>query len=197
LADFEDIAKTWNDEQPLHFGCVGRLMAIEKGQDTLLAALSAPIWRDRPFKLSFYGSGPDLNYFQELARFYGLENKISFRGQMQNIQEAWREVHIAVVPSNFEGVPQAMLEAMLCARPVVATAVGGIPEWLEEGRGGFLAEAPTPRYLANALERAWENRHRWREIGEAARAACLEMLDPDPAGRLLGLLETAAAAAEN
>jgi glycosyltransferase involved in cell wall biosynthesis len=91
-----------------------------------------------------------------------------------------------------EGAPQSLLEAMLCRRPCVATAVSGIPEWVEEGRTGFLAEAPTVHHLRLALERAWENRHRWAEMGEAARAACLAKRDPDPAGTLLALLRKAA-----
>jgi len=47
-------------------------------------------------------------------------------------------------------------------------------------------------HLRLALERAWENRHRWAEMGEAARAACLAKRDPDPAGTLLALLRKAA-----
>ncbi len=47
-------------------------------------------------------------------------------------------------------------------------------------------------HLRLALERAWENRHRWAEMGEAARAACLAKRDPDPAGTLLELLCEAA-----
>ena len=47
-------------------------------------------------------------------------------------------------------------------------------------------------HLRLALERAWENRHRWAEMGEAARAACLAKRDPDPAGTLLTLLRKAA-----
>jgi hypothetical protein len=66
------------------------------------------------------------------------------------------------------------------------------PEWVEEGKTGFLAEAPTVHHLRFALERAWENRHRWAEMGEAARAACLAKRDPDPVGTLLGLLCEAA-----
>jgi glycosyltransferase involved in cell wall biosynthesis len=74
----------------------------------------------------------------------------------------------------------------------VATAVSGIPEWVEEGKTGFLAEAPTVHLLRLALERAWENRYRWAEMGEAARAACLAKRDSDPAGTLLELLLKAA-----
>jgi hypothetical protein len=57
-----------------------------------------------------------------------------------------------------------------------------------------MAEVPTVHHLRLALERAWENRHRWAEMGEAARAACLAKRDPHPAGTLLRLLKAAAEA---
>jgi glycosyltransferase involved in cell wall biosynthesis len=172
--------------------CVGRLRVSDKGQHLLLAALAEEPWRSRPFRLSFYGEGPDRKYLEELVEFYGLGEKVHFAGHTKDVGDIWRRSHLAVQPSFVEGAPQSLLEAMLCRRPCVATAVSGIPEWVEEGRTGFLAEAPTLHHLGLALERAWENRHRWREMGEAAREACLMKRKPDPAGMLLGLLCDAA-----
>ncbi len=172
--------------------CVGRLRVGDKGQHLLLAALAEEPWRSRPYRLSFYGEGPDRKYLEELVEFYGLGEKVYFAGHTKDVGEIWRRSHLAVQPSFVEGAPQSLLEAMLCRRTCVATAVSGIPEWVEEGRTGFLAEAPTVHHLLLALERAWENRHRWREMGEAAREACLEMRDADPAGTLLALLREAA-----
>lgn len=57
------------------------------------------------------------------------------------------------MPSRFEGLPLAMVEAMLCARPVVATDVAGHAEIIEDGVTGFLADAPTAGSMAAALER--------------------------------------------
>jgi len=176
--------------------CVGRLRVGDKGQHLLLAALAEEPWRSRSFRLSFYGEGPDRKYLEELVEFYGLGYKVCFAGHTKDVGEIWRRTHLAVQPSFVEGAPQSLLEAMLCRRPCVATAVSGIPEWVEEGRTGFLAEAPTVHHLRFALERAWENRHRWREMGEAAREACLAKRDADPAGTLLALLREAAGAAK-
>jgi glycosyltransferase involved in cell wall biosynthesis len=172
--------------------CVGRLRVSDKGQHLLLAALAEEPWRSRPYRLSFYGEGPDRKYLEELVEFYGLGEKIHFAGHTKDVGEIWRRSHLAVQPSFVEGAPQSLLEAMLCRRPCVATAVSGIPEWVEEGKTGFLAEAPTMHHLRLALERAWESRNRWQEMGEAAREACLAKRDPDPEGTLLGLLRKAA-----
>jgi glycosyltransferase involved in cell wall biosynthesis len=181
------------EAQVIEMACVGRLRVGDKGQQLLLAALAEEPWRSRPYRLSFYGEGPDRKYLEELVEFYGLGEKVHFAGHTKDVGEIWRRSHLAIQPSFMEGAPQSLLEAMLCRRPCVATAVSGIPEWVEEGKTGFLAEAPTVPHLRLALERAWENRHRWREMGETAREACLAKRDPDPAGTLLGLLETAAA----
>jgi glycosyltransferase involved in cell wall biosynthesis len=178
----------------IEMACVGRLRVADKGQHLLLAALAEEPWRSRPYRLSFYGEGPDRKYLEEVVEFYGLGEKVHFAGHTKDVGEIWRRSYLAVQPSFVEGAPQSLLEAMLCRRPCVATAVSGIPEWVEEGRSGFLAEAPTVHHLRLALERAWENRHRWREMGEAAREACLAKRDPDPAGTLLRLLKAAAEA---
>jgi glycosyltransferase involved in cell wall biosynthesis len=180
------------EAQVIEMACVGRLLVSNKGQHLLLAALAEDPWRYRPYRLSFYGEGPDRNYLEELVEFYGLGEKVHFAGHSKDVGGIWRKSHLAVQPSFVEGAPQSLLEAMLCRRPCVATAVSGIPEWVEEGRTGFLAEALTVHHLRFALERAWENRHRWAEMGEAARTACLAKRDPDPAGRLLELLCEAA-----
>ena len=172
--------------------CVGRLRVGDKGQHLLLACLAEEPWRSRSFRLSFYGEGPDRKYLEELVEFYGLGDKVCLAGHTSDVAGIWKRSHLAVQPSFVEGAPQSLLEAMLCRRPCVATAVSGIPEWVEEGKTGFLAEAPTVHYLRLALERAWENRQRWPAMGEAARAACLSKRDPDPAGTLLALLRKAA-----
>jgi glycosyltransferase involved in cell wall biosynthesis len=176
--------------------CVGRLLVSNKGQHLLLAALAEDPWRSRPYRLSFYGEGPDRNYLEELVEFYDLGDKVCFAGHTSNVAGIWQRAHVALQPSFVEGAPQSLLEAMLCRRPCVATAVSGIPEWVEEGKTGFFAEAPTVHHLRLALERAWENRHRWMEMGEAAREACLAKRDPDPAGTLLALLREAAGVAK-
>ena len=196
LADYGEALdprpSTLDTTEFVEMACVGRLRVGDKGQHLLLACLAEEPWRSRSFRLSFYGEGPDRKYLEELVEFYGLGDKVCLAGHTSDVAGIWKRSHLAVQPSFVEGAPQSLLEAMLCRRPCVATAVSGIPEWVEEGKTGFLAEAPTVHYLRLALERAWENRQRWPAMGEAARAACLSKRDPDPAGTLLALLRKAA-----
>ena len=172
--------------------CVARFEVRDKGQDLLLEALADPVWRERDFRLDFYGSGPDREILEDLISFYRLGDKVKIVGFESNIRKIWNEHGLLVLPSLSEGTPISLIEAQLCARASLVTRVDGNPEWVEEGNTGFLAEAPTVHHLRLALERAWENRHRWAELGNAARAACLAKRDPDPAGTLLALLRKAA-----
>jgi glycosyltransferase involved in cell wall biosynthesis len=85
-----------------------------------------------------------------------------------------------VVPSRTEGLPLALVEAMLCGRPVVATDVAGA-EVIEDGVSGFLAEAPTVGCMGNALERFWARKEDAREIGATAAKRIRRLVPPDPA----------------
>jgi glycosyltransferase involved in cell wall biosynthesis len=191
--DCHDAIENYPDGEICELACVGRLRVSEKGQHLLLASLAQEQWTARPYRLSIYGAGPDHKYLEELVAFYGLSDKVRLAGHTSDILGIWERAHLAIQPSFTEGAPQSLIEAMLCRRACVATGVGGIPDWVEDGRSGFLAPAATLTHLSVALERAWENRHRWKEMGEDARQACLAKRDPDPAGTLLALVGQAEA----
>jgi glycosyltransferase involved in cell wall biosynthesis len=191
LVDHGNEVRSYPTEDVFRLACVGSLRT-RKGQHLLLSCLATDRWRNRPFKLAIYGDGPERNYLSDLIVHLALDSKVCLAGHTNDIAVVWREAHLAVQPSLMEGAPQSLLEAMLCRRACVATAVNGIPDWVDDGQTGFLASAPTVGKLEEALERAWENRHRWQEMGEAAREACLTKRNPDPAGTLLSMLLAAA-----
>jgi len=80
-----------------------------------------------------------------------------------------------VLPSRGEGLSLAMLEAMMCGRPVIATDVGGCREVLEEGVTGFIAEDASEDALGRALERAWAVRSKWQAMGASAHQKAKEL----------------------
>jgi glycosyltransferase involved in cell wall biosynthesis len=90
-----------------------------------------------------------------------------------------------------------MLEAMMCGRPVLATKVGGVHDWLEDGESAFLASTASVEDLAACLQRALEARGRWKEMGLAARAAFDRLRDRDPVGSFVRLLDGAVARGGN
>jgi glycosyltransferase involved in cell wall biosynthesis len=159
--------------------CVGRLDPRAKGQDILLEALARPSWAARPWRLHLYGEGPMRDGFERLVRRLDLTDRVFFAG-FAKVEEIWASNHVLVMPSRLEGLPLAVVEAMLCGRPVVATDVAGHSEVIEDGVTGFLADAPTVRSVAAALERFWARRGDAQMMGEAGRKRMRQLFPPDP-----------------
>jgi glycosyltransferase involved in cell wall biosynthesis len=96
------------------------------------------------------------------------------------------------MPSRSEALPIALIEAMVCGRTAAVTDVGGISEWVEDGRTGFIAEAATVKSFSAALERAWAQSSALETMGNEARAAALKKIDPQPGKTLLNMMREAA-----
>jgi glycosyltransferase involved in cell wall biosynthesis len=168
-------------EGEFRFACVGRLEPSHKGQDILLEALAGPLWAARRWRLSLYGEGPKRDTLERLVGRLGLSDRVHFAGHISSVEEIWASDHVLVMPSRFEGLPLAMIEAMLCGRPVIATDVAGHSEVIKDGVTGFLADAPTVISMANALERFWARRDDAKNIGAAAARKIRELVPADPA----------------
>jgi glycosyltransferase involved in cell wall biosynthesis len=166
-------------EGELRLACVGRLYPAQKGQDILLEALASLVWTDRRWHLSFYGEGPMRNSLERLTARLGLSNHVTFAGYVA-VEEIWSANHVLVMPSRSEGLPLAIVEAMLCGRPVLATDVGGNSEIVIDGVTGFLAEAPTVAAVAQGLERLWANRANLENMGRAGAKRIRELVPADP-----------------
>lgn len=185
ISDYSSGVRAYPDSlEGYRMACVGRYRQDFKGQHLLMQCLAEEKWRRRPLRVEFYGEGPDAARLRELSRFLGLEGRVFWRGRTDDLGGVWAKAHIAVQPSIIEGAPQSILEAMLCRRAAIATAVGGISEWVVEGETGYLAEAPTVENLDRALERAWQGRDNWESLGLQAREFCCRKKIADPAAEL-------------
>jgi glycosyltransferase involved in cell wall biosynthesis len=165
----------------LHLACVGRLDLGAKGQDVLLEALAGSVWMNRPWRLALYGNGPLKNIIERLIERFGFNGRVTLAGYVSRVEDIWAENHVLVMPSRSEGMPLAMVEAMLCGRLVVTTDVAGQSEIVEDGVSGFLANAPTVASVAGALERLWERRHDVEAMGQAAAKRIRNCVPVDPA----------------
>ncbi len=168
------------------FAVVSRLDAHGKGLDVLLGALARSPGRDAAWRLNVYGTGPDLAYLHDLAAWHGLAGRVTFHGHVADKAVIWRANQILLLPSRWEGCSYAMVEALLCGRPVLRTNYGGVSEWLRDG--GFLCAAPETGLLAEALAVAWSQRAEWETMGRAAHAHARTVLQSDPEHILLDLL---------
>jgi glycosyltransferase involved in cell wall biosynthesis len=151
----------------LRLASVGRLHPPSKGQDMLFEALAHPEWAQRSWHLTLYGDGPNRRGLEQLCDQLGLSKNISFAGYLADIQKIWEMNHVLVMPSRYEGLPLAIVEAMLCGRAVLATDVGGNGEMVENGVTGILIDAPTVRSIESALESLWSRRLQLEEMGRA------------------------------
>ena len=164
----------------LRLACVGTLHPPSKGQDILLEALADPVWKDRNWGLTFYGEGPMRDRLERMALRLALQDRVGFAGFVEDVKRIWEENHVLTMSSRYEGLPMAIVEAMLCARPVVATDVGGNSEIIEDGVTGFLAESATVSSMIKTLERLWNRRADLEEIGKAAAVSIREYVPADP-----------------
>ena len=114
------------------------------------------------------GPGP-LARYQQLAADLGLGDRVRFLGFRSDVADVLRAADIVVLPSLDEGLPLAVLEAMACAKPVVATPVGGVPEAVIDQVTGLLVPPNEPDRLASAVLRVLNDRHLSLRMGNAGR----------------------------
>ncbi len=175
-----DISLPWPSEsEGLRLACVARLEPGAKGQDILFQTLAADKWRNRALDVTLFGNGPNAQSLQALKTLYGLE-RVHFGGFRPDVASIWADHHALILPSRYEGLPLALVEAMLCARPGIVTDVAGNTELLEDGVHGFVAAAPAVSSLDAALERAWNGRQQWRQMGQAAAVRVRQLIPSDP-----------------
>jgi glycosyltransferase involved in cell wall biosynthesis len=173
-------APAWPDESGgWRLACVARLDLAAKGQDLLLQTLARPEWRDRPVELNLFGAGPHEPALRHLAGMLQVNN-VHFRGHVNDIRAIWEHNHLLALPSRYEGLPLALVEAMWCGRPAVVTDVGGNAELCGDNETGFVAPEANLQSFTQTLERAWEQRQEWPRLGQAARARVENQMPKDP-----------------
>jgi glycosyltransferase involved in cell wall biosynthesis len=132
---------------------------------------------------------------RDLARHLALK-KVDFPGFVSDVESIWKTHHALVLPSRTEGLPLALIEAMMCGRFGIVTNEGGTSEVVDEGRTGFIANAAKVDELDHAMERAWAMRAEWESIGKAAGRAVRTMVPLDPlasfTAKLLRLVDSVA-----
>jgi glycosyltransferase involved in cell wall biosynthesis len=106
-------------------------------------------------KLLIIGDGPERENLKSLSQNLGLNSRVFFLGQVRHsmVWDFLQKAEVFVLPSVSEGCPRAIIEAMVCGLPVVATKVGGIPEVITNGVNGFLVPSQNEDALVEAIEK--------------------------------------------
>jgi glycosyltransferase involved in cell wall biosynthesis len=168
------------DEPTAKLACVARLEPGSKGQDILFEVLRQSKWQHRPLEVTLFGGGDSAKSLRALMQLFEVQN-VHFAGFTSDVPQIWASHHALVLPSRHEGLPISLVEAMLCGRPAIVTDVAGNAELVDDNVNGFVAAAPTPYLLDEALERAWSRRADWRALGAAAARRVRDAVPPDPA----------------
>jgi glycosyltransferase involved in cell wall biosynthesis len=147
---------------------VGRF-AAPKRPDLVLRAFGDVVASFPEAELHFVGDGPGRAEAVDLSNELGLGGRVRFLGVREDVPELLRKASGLVLASEYEGCPLVVLEAMAAGVPVVATAVGGMSELVEDGRSGILSRPGDDADLAAALRRLLASPAEARAMGEAAR----------------------------
>lgn len=151
---------------------VGRFVP-EKGHATALEAL-ALVLRDHPaVELAFVGEGKEEPRLRQLAAALGIGDSVLFMGARDDVPMQLSEADMFWMPSAWEGLPMACLEAMAAGLPVIASRVGGIPEIVEDGVSGYLVEPGSALQLANATNVLLQNARLAQQFGKDGRERVL------------------------
>lgn len=158
-----------------HIVCVARLHP-PKNQQLLLEACALLRDRGLRFRCSLIGEGDEREALTAARAALGLEELVDMPGaaEQDEVRAWWQRASIAVLSSRSEGMPVSLMEAAACGVPAVATAVGGVPELVDDGVTGLVVPAGDARALASALERLLREPELRQRLGRAARRRALE-----------------------
>jgi glycosyltransferase involved in cell wall biosynthesis len=135
IPDLDASFRSMPESAPVRLVMVARFEE-QKDHAVLFEALAG--LRHLTWQLDLIGQGPGLEAEQRRAAALGLAERVVFWGSRRDVAARLAQAQIFVLTSFYEGLPRSVLEAMRAGLPVVATAVGGVPELISEGETGFL-----------------------------------------------------------
>jgi len=161
---------------------IGRF-APQKNHLLLVEAFALAVREHPEMELWLVGDGPLRAAVEAAVTELDLEAKTSFLGLRADVPQLMASSDALVLSSGWEGLPLTVLEAMAAGKPVVATAVGGVPELVEDGATGILVPPGDAKALAQGLLRLAQDPDLRRRMGRAAQKRAIERFDIARAAR--------------
>ena len=167
---------------------IGRL-SLEKGQVDLIRAFAKLIHAQPNLqaKLVIVGEGPERERLEQEINSLRVKERVRFAGQVSDVKPFYAIADLMVLPSHSEGSPNVLLEAMAARVPVVATAVGGVPEIATHKENALLVEAHDVEALAQAISQLLDDRELAQNLASKAQKRVIK--NHSPQARLRSLLE--------
>jgi glycosyltransferase involved in cell wall biosynthesis/protein-tyrosine-phosphatase len=172
------------DPATLLIGTVGRLSPV-KGQAHFLRAARLILQKEPGARFLIVGDGPLRGDLETSAKRLGIDDACVFVGARTDVYDLLTAMDVFVLPSLHEGMPMALLEAMALGTPVVATAVGGVPEIVAHRTTGLLVRSSDEHGLAEACLELARDPHWARTLGARARRVVQEAFSHEQNGRAL------------
>lgn len=143
--------------------------------------------------LQIAGDGPDREQLEGRARELGIEGRARFLGSLsrESVLRLFRAADAAVLSSSWENLPHMVLEALAVGTPVIATAVGGVPEVVRDGENGLLVAPNDPGVLADAIRRFFSDADLRLRLSEAAPVSVADYTEKSVFARIEEELERA------
>ncbi len=170
----------WNLSTAPVILAVGR-QSREKGHRYLISAaqLLRQKYPELDFQLLFIGDGPERAALTQQVEQCGLGPRVRFTGHQQHPLPYYALADLFVLPSLSEGSPNVLLEAMVAKTPIVASAVGGVPETVEHGRSALLVQPRDSAALAEAITTVLRNPELAGNLTDHAYATVLTRFSPE------------------
>lgn len=156
--------------------CIARLSQVKR-IDLLLDTLSVLFRSHGGWRCFILGSGPKENELRAQATRLNLETVVTFVGHVEDVRPYLRMAHAAVLPSENEGLPLSLAEAMAMGVPCIASDVGGTGEIVCHGRTGLLFTSGSVEELCQAIRYLLTHEEERRRMGEAAKHWVQEHFD--------------------
>lgn len=153
--------------------CVSKLR-YEKGLDVLLQAWHLVHMQRPDARLILVGSGPIQKQLERMADELGIRESVEFAGLQKDVAAQLHRGTLGVLPSRWEGMPNALLEAMACGLACVATRVSGSEDVIQHENNGLLVETEDYAGMAEALLALLNNPQVARQYGRAARQTIVQ-----------------------
>jgi glycosyltransferase involved in cell wall biosynthesis len=166
---YRPLMQSWFDRPRKHIIAAAGRLSPEKGFDQFLAAAGLMIEQNADGGFILFGDGPLRSTLQRQIAERSISGAFVLAGFRSDVQRFLPSCDVAVLSSWTEGLPVIVLEALAAGVPVVATAVGGTPEVIEDGINGFLVPPGDPAALAQRIRDALRDDSLRRGMGERGR----------------------------
>lgn len=167
LKDYKALALSTNKEKKIV--SVGRLMP-QKNQKNMISAFAEFLKTHNDYTFTIYGEGPYREELQNYISQLNLNEKVFLPGSVKNVFDYIKDAEVFVLSSDYEGMPNALIEAMCIGLTVISTTVSGATDLIRDGVNGFLVEKNNPQKMTEALKKIADDKElRIRMAKEAVK----------------------------